>query len=1585
MANQTVSVNRNLDDAAISGLANGEDITINTGAVLTINSDSRYGQQAAVIGAITINSGTGGQCLIDGRDVWEIPFNAASGNVPALGTVGVYDCTGQNTFSEGEFLGIWVNRWEAPVAVGQPVPAAGILKLRRKSASFDALGEVINIPGGATVTATGAGKAGWLSIVGEGFTSITVPRVGSFRAFGAWFDLGLTDGTDDQVISFYSLDMCPAIEIETAPGSGVYEQWLNAGYIRWGQAANRVGQDSRGKLFGQGQRITGLAVTTGNATITGFSDTSQITIGSRAIHSNLGANAYVIAKDATTVTLSVNNATAGSGLTINFINEKLYLARRSSNACGYKPPTGCKIRVPNIHVSSALSTVGAWARDVFPSSTIGDRWEFVTTSAGDIEMSIVSGNWYLNFAQPYRVVLTSCFTCDRILISECATKPVLTNCAVGLVGSVDTAPLSLASCFQGADVLGGAYVKYESETGDLGAAASDVVGLNINGARFITFGDSTAATLNRGAAGTACLTLTRCTNFTITSPILIGASMRVMSCAEGDIYSPIYCDQIEGQSTVTTNGVSGVDINSGSQRIRVHGWGGNLDALANVHPYVSLVSITQSYYCLVEDIGTPASPFNCGSANATGTLVLFNGSGLKSIARNLYGINLRTSVIADNNSEVNHTYRNCWGDGADALTINGLGADVRGLRSTNPTTGATSVYGTHFYDTFVSTTEPRLIFLANEPTLASASKCFVSAGVGLFTSTGQLKLVNVGDEVTWEMDYFLRGWLSFANAAPTFSGTNAANHVLEYQIERMINGIPSGWNGTWLTANAANLFAETIPAYVSESNPGGVRLKFRVRCTVAAEANTVINVRITGVTDAATYVIAHPKAYPSVKYTGVEAGSILGVFDATGGLLNAANESSGVVEAKPAWNANYNATLRLRRAGWLPSDTIVQVVEAGVSLPADQTDWTSVADTDPGALGITLTNHGATPVTWNGKDFSITVTTTDDGLTAAQVAAFISWNIARITVISGFSGLAWPTMVVPTTTGYETERGTLFGSAGAALKGVRVVRSDGTTAVIGFGRMQADDGTYWVAPETLTISAPNISAGARVWLYNVTTDTVLEDVVLGSPGYSYVTVNGGTISAGDSIELRVARISYNRLTLTGASASSGLTFTNALSLDPVYTAIGINGAAVTGIVYTNDAVSAGIDALDLNRASDTISLQEVYAWLSYFSATSPGIARQPGYWSAVDQANFTTPDWLKMRNVKVAPTLATTVTDGYLQSQTSSESWIASNWLQSVQGRGFLAGGEALTQTLTYDGSVRIQFDSGISGTAFPIGTLAAPVDNFADALLIAQANGIHTLMLEQNEVGSTVVPILQAIEGYELRRAAGTTIVLVLSASYSIDRSTFQEVILTGVANPTGEWAARTTRLLNISGVAGVFIESQFSGTVGIRSSANGSTFSRCATLGPATLDCAGDGAITAVFSDFVGDLTVTNLVAGATLIFDSPSAHITLAASCTGGTVVVRGDASVTNNGAATVQHYNDSSHAIIDKSIDGTTDLTLIDAQRIMLAFIAGKLNIEDLGGGDFRYSYRNPADTKTRLVGVVRDSDGDRTSVTTLDPT
>jgi hypothetical protein len=791
MANQTVSVDRNLDDAAINGLANGEDITINTGARLTINSDNRWSQQAAVIGAITIDSGTGGIIDIDGTEVWWIPYDAGTGNVPALGTVDTDDCTG-SVAGTGEFLGIFTALGVAPSAAASAMPATGFLKLRRKTADF-ADNEVITLAGGATATvnSTTGGQRGWLHIAGEEATTITVPRVGVFEAIGDWFELGTTNGSDDQTFQYYVSDQCPALQIETGSGTGVYEWWVCAGTTRWAQANLRVATDERGKLFGC--------------------------------------------------------STAGV----------ITIATRVGNDSGYKPTSGCKVRVPNIHFCN--STSANWATNL-RNTTLATRWDFTTTSAGDMTLEKVNLNAYPSFTQPYSVVMTDCGVLDQLLVSECATEPILTRVAVGLSAAIDNAPISISSCFSGVSLIECIALKYEAESADTGATVTDCDDVTITGGKYMTFGDNTAATLNRGASSTGALTLTRVTNSVLDDVVVIGAAIRIVSCINIDINDAVFGCQVEGQTTNSTNPVSAIDINSASSGIVVTGYGGNYAGIANTHPYSAIVALAQSYDCIVQSIANATSPYDCGSANACAGIAALGGNNSGHKIRACYCSNARTGGVTDSNSDARCEYVNVWGDGADTgLVLNALNTEARGLRSTNPTTGATAVYGTHFYDTFISTTEGRLIFLANEPTALSGTKLQTTAGTAVYTSTGQVKLLALNDAIVWEMDYFCLGWTALNNAAPTFSGTNSGNHTIEYQIDT-----GSGWS-SWKTASGANLSAETI------SSTTGFKLKLRATCSTASSTNAIINIRITGTTTSTAQKEQYPLVTVPVNITTLDA------------------------------------------------------------------------------------------------------------------------------------------------------------------------------------------------------------------------------------------------------------------------------------------------------------------------------------------------------------------------------------------------------------------------------------------------------------------------------------------------------------------------------------------------------------------------------------------------------------------------------------------------------------------------------------------------------------------------------------------
>ena len=226
MANQTITTVVNYDSTAISGLLDGESITINGGS-LTINADTRWNQQAAVFGNIPVSSTLGGVVAIDGTQVWEVPFASSTGNVPTQAALGSNGVTGGTSGAIGELTRVWASGSFTPATAGAAMPVAGFIKLRSKTGNFQA-GETITLPGGATIVATNAGKRSWMHVVGASGSTMTTPRMANVTTRGDWYEIGTTDGTDNQTIQMPVRDEFPAVQIETAPGSGVYEWWANA-------------------------------------------------------------------------------------------------------------------------------------------------------------------------------------------------------------------------------------------------------------------------------------------------------------------------------------------------------------------------------------------------------------------------------------------------------------------------------------------------------------------------------------------------------------------------------------------------------------------------------------------------------------------------------------------------------------------------------------------------------------------------------------------------------------------------------------------------------------------------------------------------------------------------------------------------------------------------------------------------------------------------------------------------------------------------------------------------------------------------------------------------------------------------------------------------------------------------------------------------------------------------------------------------------------------------------------------------------------------------------------------------------------
>ena len=208
----TITTNTYLDSAARTA---GEVMT-NNGGSLTVRTDTRWhanspASMTGSLGSHTISATLGGSYILDGRNVRWMAYDAGSGNVPAIGTT----VSGITSGASGYLLGVWASLTSAPSAVGSAMPASGFLKFREVTSSF-----VDNdVLSGITATANGADKVGWIEVVHDQASAMTVPRLGNFTVRGDWFDLGVTTGAANQLVQIptngSSTTYVPGVWIET--------------------------------------------------------------------------------------------------------------------------------------------------------------------------------------------------------------------------------------------------------------------------------------------------------------------------------------------------------------------------------------------------------------------------------------------------------------------------------------------------------------------------------------------------------------------------------------------------------------------------------------------------------------------------------------------------------------------------------------------------------------------------------------------------------------------------------------------------------------------------------------------------------------------------------------------------------------------------------------------------------------------------------------------------------------------------------------------------------------------------------------------------------------------------------------------------------------------------------------------------------------------------------------------------------------------------------------------------------------------------------------------------------------------------
>lgn len=499
-----------------------------------------------------------------------------------------------------------------------------------------------------------------------------------------------------------------------------------------------------------------------------------------------------------------------------------------TNNVGLLPPTGCRVRIPNIIMTCCTRTVGSGSGPrVLPNATLSTRAEFSTGTAGIVSLKNCVVQWYAVFWQCKSLTLGDIAIAGILEPSECATPMVAYNGIVAPVQQQAVVPLTLTSSFYGGDFDDWAFVRSAFGTGNVVNLAS-VQNANFRRCRSQALVERTSAgatTWNvSGASG----------NILFDDCDAIGAKVNVgvsaFNCKAENLH---YCDRVEG--TTTSANAGDMLTLSGTLDFTLDGY--DFMGLTNVHPYNSVVQMTNTIRTRIRNAGSPTARLSLGSANSTARIILSGGGNRDFRIQRLYHQDTRTDQWSMSNFDIGGVIEHVWGDALDSSTVAANECKVRACLGLNSTANLGATYGQHWQFYITSAISGRLSILGNEPLDSTADQCFISAGTPQFDGQSEIKLTSVGDEITWVTPYWVKGASAFAASGdPVLAGTTTGNLAYEFQIDT-----GSGWNGTWLTLNSTNLTsfnAALVPAQ-------GFKIKIRARCVTASNGNSLRSVRIT--------------------------------------------------------------------------------------------------------------------------------------------------------------------------------------------------------------------------------------------------------------------------------------------------------------------------------------------------------------------------------------------------------------------------------------------------------------------------------------------------------------------------------------------------------------------------------------------------------------------------------------------------------------------------------------------------------------------------------------------------------------------
>lgn len=218
-----------------------------------------------------------------------------------------------------------------------------------------------------------------------------------------------------------------------------------------------------------------------------------------------------------------------------------------------------------------------------------------------------------------------------------------------------------------------------------------------------------------------------------------------------------------------------------------------------------------------------------------------------------------------------------------------------------------------------------------------------------------------------------------------------------------------------------------------------------------------------------------------------------------------------------------------------------------------------------------------------------------------------------------------------------------------------------------------------IEPQTYqSVTVSGAVAGSRIQIYDITHSTQLYE---GTPTFPYTWADGTAYVSDREIRVRCAYVdgdtaanfieeNWGLTTESSPAISRSLSQSN----DAIYNANAIDGSTITTVTIVDGDLLVEVD-------TGSITLQDIYAYETYWLFTSAGIVDEGRFIQAVDTANYKFFDF-KIKNV-TSPSVPLSITGGWA---VDGDSGVAIDLLDTTGGTIFMAGDHVVAKVVSVGG-----------------------------------------------------------------------------------------------------------------------------------------------------------------------------------------------------------------------------------------------------------------------------------------------------------